>query len=334
MPQKLVFVGATGHTHLVLGELADDARLGLVACAPSYPGEDITRLDVADARGERPRVYDDWRRMLDQVNPDIVVACGRHDTNGPVAIEAARRGCHIISEKPAGHTLDEVAELRRLVADGGLVYASMLVMRYEATFYTAHRLVRQGVIGEPYLVTAQKSYRWGTRPDWYGDRAAYGSTMTWVGIHAFDYARWVAGVEYSTVCAQHANLAHPERPGCQDTAAVVAELSNGGSALFNLDYLRPVAASSHGDDRLRVAGSEGVLEVCDAGTRLHVITADEDVPSWPLDAPGRSLLSDFVAAIEGAGSLLVPAEEAFSITEFAISATRAADERRMISLRA
>ncbi len=45
-----------------------------------------------------------------------------------------------------------------------MVYALMLPLRYEPAFYTAHLLVRRGVIGEPLLISAQKSYRWAPAP--------------------------------------------------------------------------------------------------------------------------------------------------------------------------
>ena len=331
MPHKLVLVGASGHTGLVLGELGEFSQIHFTAYAPSFAGEDMARVAAPQAGHRSPQAYADWRRMLDSERPDIVTVCGRYDLNGPIAIEAARRGCHIISEKPAAQTLDDVAALRQIIADHGVLYGIMLAMRYDAPYYTAHQLVRQGVIGEPYLVTGQKSYRWGTsRPEWYADPGKYGSTMTWVGIHAFDYARWVSGLDYTEVFAYHANLVHKGRPGCQDTATVIARLANGGSATFNLDYLRPSAAPTHGDDRLRIAGSKGVIEICDQGTRVQVITETENVPSWPLSPSGRTLMSDFVAALEGHGSLLVSPEEAFSITEFAIKAAQAADSGQVM----
>ena len=147
--------------------------------------------------------------MLDAENPDIVVACGRNDRNAVVALDAARRGCHILSEKPAAHSLAELAALRAEVSRRRLTYALMRPLRYSPPFFTAHELVHEGAIGTPYLVSAQKSYRWGTsRPAWYADPGLYGSTMTWVGIHAFDYARWVAGVDYVEMCARQANLVH------------------------------------------------------------------------------------------------------------------------------
>ncbi len=331
MPYKLAIVGAAGHVGLVLDELPQFPNVQFDAYAPSFEGEDVSRYKTVQSQRGTPTEYGDWSQMLDDEEPDIVTICGRYDLNGPIAIEAARRGIHIISEKPAAQSLDEVDMLRQLVAEHGLIYALMLPMRYEAPFYTARRLVRWGVIGKPYLVSAQKSYQWGSeRPDWYADPKKYGSTMTWVGIHAFDYARWVADVDYTGVCAQHANLVHTERPGCQDVATVLAQLANGGSAVFRLDYLRPASAPTHGDDRLRIAGSKGVLEICDRGTRLHLITHARDIPSWPLEQPDRTLFSDFMAAAEGQARLLVPAEEAFDITAFAIKATQAADAGNMV----
>jgi predicted dehydrogenase len=228
----MVVVGSAGHSGLVLGELDQHPQVRLSAYAPSFPGESMVACAqyVAAHQPSTPAtVHEDWRRMLDGETPDIVVVCGRYDLNGPVAIEAARRGCHIISEKPAAHSLDDVAELWRLIGEGDLIYASMLNMRYEPSLFTAHRLVREGTIGEPVLVSAQKSYRWGNRrPDWYAERAHYGSSMTWVGIHAFDFAQWVSGRQYTTVAAHHGNLVRKERPGCQDVATVMATLDNGG----------------------------------------------------------------------------------------------------------
>ena len=333
MTYKLAIVGASGHAHLALDDLPRLPQVELAGCAPSFSGEEMGRVRAAGAP-----LFEDWQQMLDAVEPDIVVSCGRNDTLGLVAIEAARRGCHVFSEKPAAHNLEELATLRQAVDEAGVVYTMMLPIRYQPAYWTARSLVEQGVIGEPVLVTGQKSYRWGgQRPAWYAQREHYGSTMAWVGIHAFDYARWVSGRRFVEVFGYHDNLVHTERPGCQDISTVIASLDNGGSALFNLDYLRPAAAPTHGDDRLRIAGSSGLLEVCDSGTRLEVITSGdggsgEHVRAWPLEQTERTLMTDLVGVLDGDGSLLVTAEEAFDITAFALCAAQAADERRIVRL--
>lgn len=325
MSYSLAVIGAAGHTGYVLDHLGAYPQVSWCACAPSFTGEDLGPLTRRPNAVPAPRLYEDWRALLAAESPDIVVVCGRFDLNGPIALESIRRGCHVISEKPAALTLDGVGALRRAVAERAVQYTLMLGMRYEPAYYAAHELVRKGVIGEPYLISGQKSYRWGARPEWYADAACYGNTMCWVGIHIFDLARWVSGVEFTAVGARHANLVHRERPACQDSAAVLASLANGGSGAFTLDYLRPDAAATHGDDRLRIAGSHGVLEVCDRGKRLHVTTKHDDIPCWPVAESGRDTLGDMLAAIERRGDLLVPAEEGWRITEFAITAAHAAE---------
>ena len=324
---SLGIVGAIGHPGLVLGELHQYRHVRLAGVAPSYEGEDVTSLESLGST-----VYPSWKTLLVTDPPDILVICARHDQTATIAIAGARSGCHLISEKPAAQSLEELATLSSLVTDNNLLYASMLPTRYEPPFFTAHQLVRQGLIGEPHMITAQKSYRWGQRPDWYARREWYGSTINWVGIHAYDYARWVSGRDYVTVQAHHVNCCHPERIGCQDMATVQAGLDNGGLASFALDYLRPDGAASHGDDRLRIAGEQGVIELVDRGTRLHVIDRERDVPDWPLVHPERTLFSDFMGALTGQGELLVPAEDAFAVTRFAVLATQSADTGRQCEI--
>ncbi len=333
MSHSLVIVGSAGHVGYVLSDLATYPQVRFTGYAPSYPGEDVARYGRPGADGTAPRGYDDWRTLLDGERPDVVVVAGRYDLNAPISIEAARRGCHVISEKPAATTLADLATLRKEVARGGGLYTSMLALRYQEPFYTARTLVAEGLIGEPYLINGQKSYKWGaSRPDWYADPAKYGNTMAWVGIHAFDFCRWIAGVDFAEVSAYHANRVHTERPGCQDVATVAARLTNGGCASFSMDFMRPAGASTHGDDRARIVGSKGVLEVRDEGRRLQVITADRDVADWPLTNPGRTFLGDFVGALEGTGNLLITSDEAFRVTEFALKAAQSADEGRPVRM--
>ena len=327
MTLRLVFAGSTGHVGYVLRELAD-FDVQAVGCAPTFEGESMAVFEPLGI----PH-YSCWKCLLKETQPDIVVVDARYDLNAQISIAAMKQGAHVISEKPAALGLEDLAALRQIIAKTGRIYTLMLAIRYEPAFWTAHRLVSEGMIGDPVLVSGQKSYRWGaSRPEWYADPSKYGSTMAWVGIHTFDFARWIAGVEFTEVYAHHANLVHIERPGCQDVATVIASLSNGGSAVFNIDYLRPEAAKTHGDDRVRVVGSRGIVEVCDEGRSLHVITPDMDESDYPLDTPDRSFFGDFVHAVEGTGDLLITADEGLSITEFALKAALAADTHKPVIL--
>ena len=318
---RLAFIGASGHFGYILAHLERFPEIRVVGCAPSFDGEDTTAYrELPDCAA-----YPTWQELLAEAQPHIVVVCGRHDRNAAIATAAAQQGCHIIAEKPAAISFEGLDALQSAVRASGVLYTMLLGMRYEPAWCTAHTLMRQGIIGAPLVISGQKSYRWGRRPDWYGDPTLYGSTMAWVGIHVFDLARWIGGVPFSQVAAQHANLAHPERPAAQDACAVLAALANGGSATFTLDYLRPTSAPTHGDDRLRIAGERGVIEVCDGGQRLSVLTHQRATPNWPLEPCGRSFLGDMLQAIEGSGSPLISAQQAWDITRFSLLAAQAAD---------
>lgn len=52
------------------------------------------------ARYNVPRWYTDYRHMLDQEQLDALLVATSHEFHGPITIEALRRGCHVLVEKP------------------------------------------------------------------------------------------------------------------------------------------------------------------------------------------------------------------------------------------
>ena len=163
------------------------------------------------------------------------------------------------------------------------------------------------------------------------ERKTYGGTIPWVGIHALDYMRWVSGQEYSQVAAFEGNKAHPQTPGCEDHAGLLFRLANGGTATCHLDFLRPESAPTHGDDRLRIAGSEGLLEARDLDNSVRLISAKGHVGELPL-APHVDFFGAFIADLRGEGEPLVSAEDAFAITRICLRARDAADTGAWVKL--
>ena len=105
---------------------------------------------------------------------------------------------------------------------------------------------------------------------------------------------------------------------------VLFKLDNGGTAMTNLDYLRPETATTHGDDRLRIAGSEGVLEVTGAEGRVSLITVAEG--SRDLELPEKvDFFADFLAELTGEGQHLISQDDAFRLTEVCLKARDAAE---------
>lgn len=330
---RVGLIGRDGHWRILIGSIPKTRDVQWAAYAMGEPGEDSTWLRRQPAYGRQTRIYENYYEMLEKEALDVVGICLPFYENAVASIAAARRGINVISEKPAATTLDDLSRLEQTVRKSGVLYNIMLDMRGMPIFQAARKAVQQGAIGEPILVTGQKSYQWGPglRPWYYKRRKTYGGTIAWVGIHALDYMRWVSGQDYAQVAAWEGNKAHPEYPGCEDHAGLLFRLANGGTATCHLDFLRPPTASSHGDSRLRIAGSEGILEASEVGNRASLISTKGKNGDLPLP-PAEDLFSRFVGALRGEGQPLLSTEESFSITRVCLKSRDAADRGAWVTL--
>jgi predicted dehydrogenase len=329
---RVGLIGRDGHYDILLNSIPRLKNVQLTAYAKGEPGEDTAWIRKYKAWTERTQVFENYHRMLDKDHLDVVGVCLPFYQNASAAVATCLQGINVISEKPAATTPEDLARLHDAVRASGVLYSIMLDMRGMPIFQAARKAVRSGAIGEPVLVSGQKSYVWGTdRPLYYKQRKTYGGTIGWVGIHALDYMRWVSGQDYTRVAAWEGNKAHPQYPGCEDHAGLLFQLSNGGTAVCHLDFLRPENAPTHGDSRLRIAGSEGVLEAFEVGNRVNLISPKGAVGDLPLP-PAVDLFSQFIGALRGKGEPLISAEESFSITRVCLMAREAADRRAWVAL--
>ena len=331
MALRVGMIGTDGHVGMVLNGIPGTEGAALCAYAKGHPGDNVDRMRNNAAFTDRTAVYDDYGEMLEKEELDIVGACRPYYLNAQAAIAAAEKHAHVICEKPVATAETDLDALDDAVKRNGVRLTAMFGIRLYPAFQAARKAVAEGLIGEPALATAQKSYRFGTRPEFYKSRDTYGGTIPWVAIHAVDYVRWTTGLEYTRVAAMHGNVAHPEYPGLEDHGGILLGLSNGGSALVNFDYLRPESAPTHGDDRLRVAGSEGVLEAVDHGARTVLIRTGQEPRDLPLE-PERDFFTDFVDELQGKGEHVVGPDDAVHVTRVCLRARDAADTGSIVEL--
>lgn len=329
---RVGLIGTDGHTSVILEGIQQLPGVELAAFAKSLPEDDASGIRRNKAFTEKTGIYDRFERMLEEEELDVVGVCLPYYRNHEASIAAARKGIHIVSEKPVATTLAGLADLKKVVTESGVRFTSMMNMRCFPPYRAARQAVQDGLIGEPILLTSQKSYRFGAQRPWfYKELETYGGTIPWAGIHSIDYMRWTTGREYVGVSAWHGNRDHPDYPGFQDHAGVLFKLDNGGTAMSNLDYLRPESAPTHGDDRLRIAGSEGVLEVLGAEGRVLLITASGG--SRELELPEAvDFFADFMAELSGEGEHLISPEDAFRLTEVCLKARDAAQTGKWIEV--
>ncbi len=329
---KLALIGSYGgHVNLTLGSGAM-SELSLAAVARWGKDDPLGYFEQFPDATKDVKVYDDYREMLKEVKPDVVGVFMPLYRMAEASLAAIQAGCHVVTEKPLATTLEDLSALRKAVDQSGKKLVGLFAMRTEPAFAAVHDLVRQGRIGEPVLACAQKSYPFAQRDDYYKKRQTYGGSIPWQAIHAIDFVSYCTGKDYARATGMNSNVAHPSHAEMEDNGAVLFEFAGGGHAVIWFDYLRPwgKAERKWGDDRLRIAGTEAIVEVVEEGTRVKLTTPDaiEDVP---LPAKG-DLFAEFLASIRGAGKGLVTTAESFRITEVALKTRQAADTGRIVDL--
>lgn len=330
---RIASAGGFGHTGCVFNEWMEEGRLvDLVGFCPGYEGEAIdlfTGHPLAKASGAR--VFPDLDTMLEECRPEVLIVSTRPDQIPVVARRGLAAGCHLILEKPVALDRAELFQLWRDACAAGRRVAGMLSMRSYPGFAAARECIRSGAIGEPVLVNTRKSYKWGTRPDWFNDREKYGGTFPWVGIHNLDLAHFLTGRRAVRVQAQQGNLAHPNLPRCEDVCTALFELEGGIRMTATVDLCRPDSAPTHGDDWVRVVGTEGVLEVNESARRGVLLregtTSSEEIPMGERNEP---VYTRFLATLSGGDA---PFDSTvFHLTDAALAARDAADSGQAVTL--
>jgi len=331
---KLAIVGSwAGHAHLILNSLPSLPEIQLVAAARFGPQDPLTVITRHPAAPASLKIYDDYRRMLDEVRPDVVGVFMPLYRNAEVSIQAACLGCHIASDKPLATTLEDLAALRQAVSENKVHIVAMLNMRGLPAFQSVRQAVEAGRIGEPILAYGQKSYPFAVRDEFYKTRQFYGGSIPWQAIHALDFVSYCCGKDYARVAAMQSTKCHPTHPGMEDNGALILELVGGGHAIVSFDYLRPWSDGvrrSWGGDKLRLVGSEATIETFDDLTRVELMTptATENIPL----APPRSVFAEFVSYINGADRCLITPQESLRLTEVALRARDSADTGTVVQL--
>lgn len=320
---RVAIYGIEGHEDLILESLSERDDAVLVGVASENPDRFDQVRGQAAVTGDT-KFYGTWEEMLEGEDIDVLGICSETDRHVAPILAACQRGIHVMSEKPISTDADGLEKVRGAVEKSGIHFSTLLSMRTSGAYAGMRKVVQSGRIGRPVLIFGQKSYRLGERPGWMQSRASFGGSIAYVGCHMLDLAMWVTGLDVTRVSAVHGNAAKPEVREMEDHGAVIFEMSGGAAMVLTVDYLRPAAAPTHGDDRLRIAGGEGVAEVRSADGFHELITADEPPRPFPTDER-PNMFSEFLDAIDGKTRHIIQPGEIWRLMEILLAATEAAD---------
>lgn len=158
-------VGAIGFAHMHINSLLDSfaklPNVEWVACAdtvprvPSKSMKSSTRganLKRAQEVTGIPKVYDDYRELLDKEQLDIVIFCPENARHGEVAEAIAAKGIHMVTEKPMSASLSDALRMVRAAKANNVSLMINWPTTWSTSARTIKRLIDEGVIGDVWEV--------------------------------------------------------------------------------------------------------------------------------------------------------------------------------------
>ena len=262
-------------------------------------------------------------------------------SHAEVAIAAARRGLHVMCEKPLAASLEEARAVAAAVQEAGVVGVVNYGRRLQATRARVLELVRE-IVGQPRMVAISLVFddhaEAGSRPfTWVQDAALGGGRLQGYGVHDLDLLLEAFDVE-SVAAATEVGVGEREaRDGtahavtAEDGYAILLRLRGGGLATVTLT----ATARHKRGDVIEVYGEGGTVRL-DADKILYWGRAGEELQSeGPLRASSKDAFAqiarNFHAAIR-AGAEPYPSLQVGLRVQALLDAVHRADaERRWVA---
>jgi len=253
----VIGVGGMGQGHC--GYMGEVGVGGLTAVCDIAP-------EVAKAVGKKHGVphFVEATDLMDSGLVDAVLIATPHYGHPPIAIEAFRRGLHVLSEKPIGVSVKEAARMIRAAERSGKVFGVMFQSRAEPMYQAARKLIEQGAVGElvrtNLLLGMYRSQAYydsaGWRATWKGEG---GGVLLNQAPHGLDLFTWLAGVP-KLVTGKTRTRAHEIE--VEDEAFALLEYANGAHG-----YVFAGVIEAPETDRMEIVGDRGKILIDHRGMR-------------------------------------------------------------------
>jgi myo-inositol 2-dehydrogenase / D-chiro-inositol 1-dehydrogenase len=234
----------------------------------SVPGAEVVAVASpteghASAFAQRhgvPRWFQDYRKMYELPDLDLVVLGLPNDLHCEATVAAAAAGKHVLCEKPLCLNLAEADRMIAACRQAGvkLMYAEELC--FTPKYVRLKRLIDEGALGRIHLVKQCEKHD-GPHAVWFWDvRRSGGGVAMDMGCHAIEFFRWLLGspgggkTNVRSVYADMGTYVHGDRTQGDDSTTLILKLDGDVTAVAEESWAKPGGM----DDQAEVYGSEGV----------------------------------------------------------------------------
>nr|WP_319473968.1 Gfo/Idh/MocA family oxidoreductase [uncultured Sphaerochaeta sp.] len=187
----------------------------------------LSGLELQDLPIER---YQDYRKMLDSCNLDMVAIATDSGSHAEIALECLARGINVLVEKPMALSLSDADNMLEMAKKQQV----MLSVCQQNRFNDASQIIRSALDVKSFgsLSHISVQVRWARdrsyyqQANWRGTWEKDGGALMNQCIHGLDLMRWFAGGKIDRVYGRLANRYHPYLE-VEDLGIGYIEFSNG-----------------------------------------------------------------------------------------------------------
>ena len=198
---NVAMIGAQfmGRTHSngwrQVGAMFDPPFTPVLKVVCGAPGED---LSTAKEKWGWEETSDNWKEVVNRPDIDIVDICTPNWLHPPVAIEAAKAGKAIVSEKPLANSLKDAEEMLAAVKAAKVKHMCGFSYRFAPAVQAIKGLVSSGKLGHIFHFRAAYQQDWIVDPDfpmvWRLKKKHTGSgALGDIGAHITDLCQFLVG---------------------------------------------------------------------------------------------------------------------------------------------
>ncbi len=325
-----------------------ELRIGVVSFehmhAQSYTQElvkypEVTLVGIADENEKRGRemaatfktnYYQRYESLLEQ-QLDGVVICTNNRDHAKVSIAAAKKGIHILVEKPFATTIADAHAMLEAAREANVQIMNAFPMRFNPNVIAAKKKIDAGLIGQVLTIT---SINHGKIPGgWFIDPAlSGGGAVMDHTVHLGDLIRWFTGSEIKSVFCESGELLHHK--GIDDTGLVMIELDNGVSATIDCSWAHHTNYPIWAQVDMQIIGTKGVIELKAFAQVLHLDDQTnqrfEDI-GWN-EGGDEGLIKEFVQVCATAKTPLVTGLDGLRALEIALASYESSRTNEVVSL--
>ena len=242
----------------------------------------------------------DYDKMLDTADVDAVILGTPMPFHVPQAVAALSRGIHVLSEVPAGVSVEECRDLTRAAHDSSATYMMAENYTYSRPNQIVREMVRRGAFGDVYYAEGEYIH----------ELKGLNEITTWrrkwqTGINGITYGthslgpitQWFAGDRVTQVCCAGSGHHYKDPRGDlyenEESCVMLCRFRSGGLAKIRVDMLsdRPHSMSNY-----QLQGTDGCYESARQPGQPNFVwlrSLDADAAKWfDLDHVGNEFIPE------------------------------------------